>query len=226
MWACVGAKGGVGTTTVAVGCALAARHPSRPVVLVDFAGDLPAVLGVAEPVLGVTDWLCAGDDVSLDSLRRLEVDCGHGVHLLARGGAEMDGRRVGPMLALLSSDHRPVVMDLGLATADVASALLAHRAVRPLLVVRPCYLALRRAQRMLQDIAFAHRPEVILVDEPGRALGASDIAAALDLSVTRVGYDLGVARSIDAGLLLARSSKKSVRALDEIVGLVARGVDR
>jgi len=53
---CWSLKGGSGTTVVAAGLALAvARRGGRP-LLIDLAGDLPAVLGVEGAGPGITGW--------------------------------------------------------------------------------------------------------------------------------------------------------------------------
>src|SRR4051794_33057920 len=65
---CWSVKGGSGTTVVASSLALllATRSPAGS-VLVDLAGDVPAVLGIPEPDgPGVSDWLAAGDSVPAD----------------------------------------------------------------------------------------------------------------------------------------------------------------
>ena len=54
---CWAAKGGSGTTVVAATLALRAPHPS---LLVDLDGELPSVLGIAQPDRpGVADWMAS-----------------------------------------------------------------------------------------------------------------------------------------------------------------------
>jgi hypothetical protein len=69
-----------------------------------------------------------------------------------------------------------------------------------LLVLRPCYLALRRA------VASSLRPSgVVLVEEAGRALGRRDVESALGVPVRAVvAHDPRIARAVDAGLLARR----------------------
>ena len=76
-----------------------------------------------------------------------------------------------------------------------------------MLVVRPCYLALRRVGQVEAGT------EVVLVDEPGRALRAADVGAATGARLRcRLPYDPAVARAVDAGLLATRLPR-STRAL-------------
>jgi hypothetical protein len=72
--------------------------------------------------------------------------------------------------------------------------------VQSLLVIRPCFLALRRATQ-----ASCRPSGVILVREPGRALRTRDVEHALGVGVVaEVDVDPAVARAVDAGLLQAR----------------------
>ena len=202
--ACWSPKGGVGTTVVAATLALvlAGDAPAAgEVLLVDLAGDVPAALGIADldgGGAGVSDWLAAAPEVAPDALGRIETVAAPGVALLRRGTAPLPAGRGGLLAGVLASDPRRVVVDcghdlgVGAAVADVAS--------RSLLVLRPCFLAVRRAA------ACALRPTgVVLVDEPGRSLAPADIEAALGVPVVaRVRCTEQVARTVDAGLLAAR----------------------
>jgi MinD-like ATPase involved in chromosome partitioning or flagellar assembly len=209
--ACWAAKGGSGTTVVSVALAtVLARRSPRGVLLVDLDGDVPAVLGIPEPVgPGIAGWLAAGDGVPPDALGRLEVAVAGSVSLLAAGGTLPEGGDRGEVLAaLLGDEPRPVVVDCGTDPRGVGLAVAAASS-QSLLVLRPCYLALRRA------LAAPLRPSgVVLVDEPGRALGADDVAAVLGVPVRAVvAYEPRVARAVDAGLLVDRLPAAMARAL-------------
>jgi MinD-like ATPase involved in chromosome partitioning or flagellar assembly len=225
--ACWSPKGGTGTTVVSCGMALVlarsqpARSPSSPasVLIADLSGDVPAVLGVPTPATpGLVDWLAAGRDVPGEALARLEVDAGPGLRLLAWGGeltgaaaTAAAGAERGEVLAeTLSSGGRVVVADCGSAASGAALAVAAAAEVS-LLVLRPCYLALRRA------LAAPIRPSaVVLVNEPGRALTRRDIEEVLGVPVrAEVDYDPAIARAVDAGLLAGRVPRTLERALRE-----------
>lgn len=213
--ACWSAKGGSGTTVVAVAlAAVLARSSSAGAVLADLDGDVPAVLGLPEPGgPGLGDWLAAGADVPADALRRLEADTGTGgVRLLPAGSPvpldDAAGGRGEVLAAVLAADPRPVVADCGSAPAGAALAVAAA-AAHSLLVIRPCYLALRRA------LASPLRPSgVVVVDEPGRVLGPGDVGSALGVPVRSVvPVTDGIARAVDAGLLGARLPRPLERAV-------------
>ena len=84
---CWSVKGGSGTTVVAASLALTySRRGAAPVLLVDLAGDLPAVLALPEPEgPGAADWLAADADVAAQALERLCVPVVDGLELIPSG---------------------------------------------------------------------------------------------------------------------------------------------
>jgi len=209
--ACWSTKGGCGTTVVAVSLASVFAATAREAVVADLAGDVPAVVGVPEPSgPGLADWLRAGDAVSADALERLEVPAPGGLRVLPSGAGidDVPAGRGEVLAALLASDARPVVADCG-ALPSGARLAVAAAASMSLLVLRPCYLALRRAT------AFPLRPSgVVLVDEPGRAITVADVEAALGVPVkAKVAVDPTIARAVDAGSFGARIPRRLQRSL-------------
>jgi MinD-like ATPase involved in chromosome partitioning or flagellar assembly len=209
---CWSAKGGSGTTVVAVSLALVLASRGDPgVLLVDLAGDAPAALGLPEPSgPGLSAWAAAGAEVPADALARIEVGVLPGLDLLPRGhGGELVADRLDLLGALLAADHRTVVVDCGTISSGSPALGLAAGATTSLLVTRPCYLALRRA------VAAPIRPSAaVLVVEPGRALDRSDVESVLGVPVTaEVAVEPGVARAVDAGLLATRLPRGLQRAL-------------
>lgn len=189
---CWAAKGGSGTTVVAATLALSSRTPT---LLVDLAGDLPVALGLPVPDgPGVGEWSTSTAPPSrLDALR---VPLGRGIDLLPRGHRAAVGRwhEIGQHLASLPET---VVVDAGTGPPPTD---LRRAGDRSLLVTRACYLAVRRAVAAQEAV-----DGIVLVEEPGRALGVEDLEAALGAPVvSRVLLDPAVARAVDAGLLLAK----------------------
>jgi hypothetical protein len=207
--ACWSPKGGSGTTVVAVALArVLADGNHMGALVVDLAGDVPAVLGCPEPDgPGVAEWLAAGPGVPADGLARLERGHDRGLAWLPRGQVALAGAaRAEVLAAVLATERRPVVVDCGTVGGSLSGRagevgrVLASAATSSLLVVRPCYLALRRA------VAAAVRPTgIVVVGEPGRALEPNDIAEVVGAPlVAVVHHDAAVARAVDAGLLGAR----------------------
>jgi hypothetical protein len=216
--ACWSVKGGSGTTVVATALALSLARRDGGALLVDLAGDVPAALGCPEPTgPALADWLAAGPDVAPDALARLEVEAGPGLAFLPLGGplpASSD-QRSSVLAATLATDRRSVVVDCG-SSLSASGLALAAAAGLSLLVVRPCYLALRRA---------LHAPiepsAVVLVGEPQRALHRADVEDVLGIEVRAVvPWRPAVATAVDAGLLGHRVPVPLERALRPLVGLV------
>jgi hypothetical protein len=223
--ACWSPKGGSGTTTVAVALALLhARAWPAGAVLADCSGDAPAALGMPEPSgPGLLEWLAADPGVGAEALGRLEVEAGGGLAVLPLSGG--DGLPLGPegpdgppaaradeLAALLNDDARPVVADCGRASATLGRTLAAGAMVS-LLVIRPCYLALRRA------LACPITPSgVVVVADPARSLGPVDIHDVLGVDIrAEVPFEPAVGRAVDAGLLVGRLPRALERSLRSTV---------
>jgi hypothetical protein len=227
---CWSVKGGSGTTVVAAALAvLLSRRLPEGVLLVDGGGDVGCALGLAESGgPGLAEWLAAPAEVGADALGRLLVEAGGGggggLAVLPRGTGAVDvPGGAGRLLAALDGDPegttamgtgsdaargRLVVVDAG-PPSPFAFELAASSTVS-LLVIRPCFLALRRA------LAAPVRPSgVVVVEEPGRrSLDAGDVEDALGVPVHAVvPWDEAIARSVDAGLLGTRLPRPLATAL-------------
>lgn len=191
---CWAAKGGSGTT---VFVAAAAASSASDTLLIDLDGDVPAVLGLAEPEgPGVFDWLCS--TASVDRLGALEHRVGPHLRFVSRGRlADVAADRWVEFSRHLADDDRHVIVDAG---SRVPPAPLLAATDRALLVTRPCYLALRRA------VADGVVPSgIVLVREPGRAMRAADVEASIGAPVVAtLLLDPAVARACDSGLLASR----------------------
>ncbi len=201
-------KGGVGCSVAAAATAvLAARE--RDTVLVDLAGDQCDLLGLPDDGPGLGEWLAAPAALP-DTLVRLEMRVSDRLSLLPLGrrGSQtgtpgcgpgvVEPERLAMLGSLLGDDGRRVIVDVG-RVVDGRSASFLAAADRTVLVIRPCYLALRAAADVPSP------DDVVLVSEPGRALRTRDVEAALDApSLVVVAHDLDVARRVDAGLLVNR----------------------
>ncbi len=216
---CHAAKGGVGTTVVAAIAAIGARRPS---LLVDLAGDVAEVLGdVADRDRpGVVDWLASdAEPTELDQLV-VEVD-DHGIALLVssagarRPGVEaVDASRWTALAewtrGWCAAHGGIVVIDGGTMPSRTP---LSDACDMRLLVTRSCYLALRAARRCAVDPT-----GVVLIDEPGRALSARDVARATGApAVCTVPWDPSVARAVDAGLLNAPPPRAISHAIERSI---------
>jgi Mrp family chromosome partitioning ATPase len=208
---CWAAKGGSGTTVVACALALLAAATQESSWLVDLAGDAPSALGLPEPSgPGAHEWLHSS--ALPHALESLGVPAGEQLLLIPRGrdAGVADATRWGQLGQFLAEGATSVIVDAGSAPPPPQ---LAAAAQRRLLVIRPCYLALRRA------VASAVTPTgVIVIHEPGRALRAQDVAYAVQAPVVaELTTDPAVARAVDAGLLASRLPRTLAVALRELV---------
>ncbi len=211
---CWSVKGGSGTTVVAASLALLAASAPDGALLVDVAGDAPAALGLPQPDgPGIRDWLVADPPVEAEALDHLRLHAAPGLHVVP-AGADTETIRTGPAVArvellarALGERREAVVVDAGLLPAPLRP--LATRAHTSLLVLRPCYLALRRA------LTLPVRPTgIVLVCEPGRALGKREVEDVVGVRVlAEVDQDPTIARAVDAGLLASRLPRGLSRAL-------------
>lgn len=233
-------KGGSGVSVTAAAIALSVARRGNEALLVDMAGDQPAVLGLADGDRpGLAEWLAAGDEVPADGLARMEVDVAPGLRLLPRGQATFTrGGRAQLLASLLAGEARVVVVDCGLITTGggtqvpvdplevpaagraswdgselVAGSSPAAEVVAAasdsLMVLRPCYLSLRRA------LVSPMRPTgLVILTEPGRPLGAHDVEEVLGLPVAaEVPVEAATARAVDAGILASRLPRGLARAV-------------
>jgi MinD-like ATPase involved in chromosome partitioning or flagellar assembly len=199
-------KGGSGTSVVAAALALVAagRGETR---LADLGGDQPAILGVPPLTSPVTlvDWLAGAPATPTEWLDDMAVQVVPGLSLVPGGpAARAASPEAGAALAVALRDSGVAIVDLGSGADefDGAGRAVVHVADTALMVLRPCYLALRRA---VADPRLASSAGAVLVEEPGRALDADDVSAVLGIPVIgRFPVRAEIARAVDAGVLRDR----------------------
>ncbi|MGH9000958.1 MAG: hypothetical protein ACRDY7_16380 [Acidimicrobiia bacterium] len=197
-------KGGSGTSVVAAATALALAR-RQPCQLADLSGDQPAILGVPpEPSVGLGRWLEGGLAAPTEALDALALGVSPTLSLLPLGPpptAPVAAEMGAALVASLRATPVVTLVDAGQAQAPHARGVVETADVS-VMVVRGCYLTLRRAVRNPLTVTAAG---LVLVDEPGRALGAEQVAEILERPVlARVAFRPAVARAVDAGVLACR----------------------
>jgi hypothetical protein len=197
---CWSIKGGSGTTVVSAALALSlAQRNNAPVRIVDLAGDIPSALGIAEPSsAGVSEWLV---NETTEPLHGLQLPVTARVSLVPRGNAQLAHHQISVehcsrLATELDNLPQLTVVDAG--SGHIPQ--LIHHATTSLLVIRPCYLALRKASQLTT------KPHgIVLISEPGRSLGKKDVESVIGAPVVaELPLEPTIARSVDAGLLASR----------------------
>jgi len=218
-------KGGSGASVLAAACAtaLARRGGCR---LADLAGDQPAILGLgADPETGIAEWLATGPDAPADALDRLAVEVAPGLTLIPPGTpralAPTAAAEAGAALAAaIRRRDVPCVIDAGRADSP-ATRMTVEVADASVVVVRGCYLTLRRA---VTSPLTPRAAGIAFLDEPGRSLGAAEVRDVLERPVlVRVPVRSGIARAVDAGVVALRPPEPLLRAAVRLIDRV--GVD-
>lgn len=152
--ALAGAKGGTGTTTLAVHLALAASAARRTVCLVDMdlqSGDLPSYLDVTHR-RNIADLVEVADDLNPTVLADTLYVHPNGPHVLlapsqGERGEDVTARATRQILGGLRSRYDLVIADCGSHMSEGA-AMAVEMADRVLMTVTPDLPALRAAKRL------------------------------------------------------------------------------
>ena len=204
MIVCWSVKGGSGTTVVAAALALvlAQRHETGA-RLIDMSGDTPSALGMSEPESeGIAEWLSATDRPGAEALNNLMLPVTAHLGVIPRGRniilpSLVNPDRLRDLALVIAESQIPTIVDAG---SGLATIPILQHATRSLLIIRPCYLALRCAS------VLTTKPDgIIVITEPGRALGAHDVESVVGAPVlAEIPFDPAIARAVDAGLLAGR----------------------
>jgi hypothetical protein len=170
-------------------------------LLIDLCGDIPAAIGQAEPHgPGINDWLSEDNTSDAQQLVMLGTPVIPGLVVLHRGSRFVNGEPRWSDLAKAISDlPHDVVIDAGTTfVPDVLTSAVQNVSM----VVKPCYLSLRRASRL-------PRPSnVFVIKEENRALTVKDVGNVLGVPIAaEIPYEPAISRAVDAGLLTARAEQ-------------------
>ena len=219
---CWSVKGGNGTTVVAAALALVlAQHHEAGARLIDMSGDTPSALGMSEPASeGIAEWLSATDHPGAEALNNLMLPVTAHLGVIPRGRNIIVPSLVNPdrlrdLALVVAESDLPTIVDAG---SGLATIPIIEYATRSLLIIRPCYLALRRASLLTT------KPDgVIVITEPGRALGVHDVESVVGAPVlAEIPFDPAIARAVDAGLLAGRVPTLLTKHLADVCSPLSR----
>jgi hypothetical protein len=209
MITCWSVKGGSGTSVVAALLAIAFARIERT-VLVDADGDQPAIFGVSTPSAGFRDWWQSG--VEIDALQRLAIDISSSLRLIPSGTVAPTAQR-----DFVGVDDAQTIVDAGVVREVGFGSQLVENSAKSFLILRPCYLAARRASMSSLRI-----DGMIVVEEQGRTLRPKDLAEVVGAPVVAtLPWDLSLARVIDAGRL-ANRVPRSAKVLEDLAKELVR----
>ena len=194
-------KGGNCTTVTATAYALLMAARGTHTVLIDLCGDVPAAAGMAEPTTpGINDWLSESSTSDAQALVTLGTPFDNGLVIVHRGSSFVEGQpRWSDLANAITTLPMNIVIDAGITfLPDELRRAVTHVTM----VVKPCYLSLRRASRM-------QRPtQLFVVCEESRALTIKDVGHVLGMPVTcEIPYTPAISRSVDAGMLPSRAEQ-------------------
>jgi hypothetical protein len=177
-----------------------AQRNTAAVRIVDLAGDIPSALGIAEPSgEGISNWL--QQQQQPQTIQSLQIPVTARVSLIPRGDGPLmhhalTAEHCNTLATELDTSHELTVVDAG--SGHIPQ--LVNNATTSLLVIRPCYLALRKAAHLVV------KPHgIVLINEPGRSLGKRDVESVVGAPVlVELPLDPTIARCVDAGLLASR----------------------
>jgi hypothetical protein len=151
---------------------------------------------------GLSEWLSATDHPGADALNNLMLPVTAHLGVIPRGRNIIVPSLVNPdrlrdLALVVAESDLPTIVDAGSGASTIP---IIEYATRSLLIIRPCYLALRRASLLTTP---PHG--VIVITEPGRALGVHDVESVVGAPVlAEIPFDPAIARAVDAGLLAGR----------------------
>ena len=222
MIVCWSVKGGNGTTVVAAALALVlAQQHEVGARLIDMSGDTSSALGMSEPASeGIAEWLSATDHPGAEALNNLMLPVTAHLGVIPRGRNIIVPSLVNPdrlqdLANVIAESPMSTVVDAG---SGLATIPIIEYATRSLLIIRPCYLALRRASLLTT------KPDgVIVITEPGRALGVHDVESVVGAPVlAEIPFDPAIARAVDAGLLAGRVPTLLTKHLADVCSPLSR----
>ena len=237
-YAFLGAKGGAGTTTVAVNCGVElARQTKRPTIVVDLKtclGEVALFLGV-RPRFTVLDAIENLHRLDKDFLKELVAKHKSGLDILA--GSEQfdrpnaqDAGALEELLRVLTRAYDYVVIDAGnVITACVAAALYAADTI--FLVTNPDVPSIRNAQRLVDRVrqlgAGSERVKVLLNRSSDQNLvGPKQIETALGYGIhhTFSSDYRTVSTALNSGVPLSMTNHSEIAAqVDSFTRLLIGG---
>lgn len=227
LFAFVGAKGGIGTTTAAVNVATSLAQTKVPTLFIDLHvayGDAAVFLG-AEPRFSVVDALENIHRLDDSVFKTLVVPTTYGVDLLASSTQgvvwTVDAQRVRKLLDFALRRYRYVIVDCPRSDATVLDAL--EQASKIVLIANQDLAALRSASRMAATLRQRYRADRVMVVvsrfDAASEIGRDDVERVVGSTVrhlTPSDYRSSLA-ALNRGMpLITKNHTKLASSLDDL----------
>lgn len=194
-------KGGNCTTVTATAFSLIAASRGLPTILIDLCGDVPSVIGTPEPPsAGINDWLAEDSILDAEALVKLGTPVSPGLVVVHRGARFVQGQpRWSDLAAAITTLPMNIIVDAGIGYLPDE---LRNAGAEVTMVVKQCYLSLRRATQLSRPT------NVVVIREEGRALTVKDVGHVIGSPiVAEIPYEASISRAVDAGLLMSRAEQ-------------------
>lgn len=223
-------KGGSGTTTCA---ALIAKSFSQqfsiPTVLIDaYDGDVETVVGVdSESEYGFIQWTEAKDPTA-NNLARIATSISDNFSFVSYSSVKNDkynapapsqsiqekNQKAAQLVEALSNNESNYVIDIGTNVNESTNAIIEASDI-VVMVIKGCYISLNRASSHPYS---SSADSVIVLSEPGRTITSKQICDVLRIKcVIEIEARRDFAKCIDAGILIFRTPKNMIGAIDQFV---------
>ena len=166
MIVCWSVKGGSGTTVVASTLALVhAAQSSRGALIVDLAGDVPAVLGLAEPTgIGASEWLAQPEKSARMSLQSIAIQATANLQMISRGAVSINSSRFDEFCASLQTFDLPIIIDAGCGVPDESAQQIAISTVEQTVNLNDVEVTIKLDSRIAKvDLRFSREVAVPII---------------------------------------------------------------
>lgn len=222
-------KGGSGcsTSTCLIAKSLAGHIPNTEVFLIDaYNGDLDSIVGVeSESEYGFVQWVESAnptttnlDRISNNVLENLSFvkysSVKRDIYLRNVEIDNADAEKFEKVATALNSEENICVVDLGTRVDAVSNSIIASSDL-VIMVMKSCYVGLNRATAhpYIEKVDAA-----IIIEEQGRSIGSKQISEVLKINcIIEIDARRDFARAVDAGVLVVRTPKNMLCAIDAFI---------
>lgn len=222
-------KGGSGcsTSTCLIAKSLASHMPNIEVFLIDgHNGDLDSIVGIeTESEYGFVQWLESANP-TVTNLDRISNSVFENLSFVKFSSVKRDAysniieiesadvEKFEKITTALSGEENICVVDLGTRVDAISNSIVAASDL-VIMVMKGCYVGLNRATAHPYS---QYVDAAIVIEEQGRSIGSRQISEVLKINcIIEIDARRDFARAIDAGVLIFRTPKNMLCAIDAFI---------